>query len=73
MYLSVAPALPIQPGTASPLAGHTLLLLKDRFDVLAKGGFPAPAGVAPFKAATSLNCAVASDHFSGSRFLVMPG
>ncbi|MFI5058344.1 MAG: hypothetical protein ACHQLQ_09160 [Candidatus Acidiferrales bacterium] len=37
----------------NPLAGRALVLLKDSFDsVLAKSGFPVPAGMAPFKAIT---------------------
>jgi len=40
-----------QPGGANPLAGRAFVLLRDSFDnVLAKGGFPMPAGVAPYKA-----------------------
>jgi hypothetical protein len=40
-----------QPGAANPLAGRAFVLLRDNFDnVLAKGGFPVPAGVAPYKA-----------------------
>src|SRR5208282_5198506 len=39
------------PGGANPLAGRAFVLLRDSFDnVLAKGGFPMPAGVAPYKA-----------------------
>jgi hypothetical protein len=40
-----------QPGGANPLAGRAFVLLKDSFDnVLAKGGFPVPAGIAPYRA-----------------------
>jgi hypothetical protein len=49
--LSVASGFAAQPGVANPLVGRTLVLLKDTFDsVLAKGGFPVPAGMVPFKA-----------------------
>jgi hypothetical protein len=48
--LSVASGFAAQPGVANPLVGRTLVLLKDTFDsVLAKGGFPVPAGMVPFK------------------------
>ncbi len=40
-----------QAGGPNPLAGRAFVLLRDSFDnVLAKGGFPVPAGVAPYKA-----------------------
>jgi hypothetical protein len=40
-----------QAGGANPLAGRAFVLLRDSFDnVLTKGGFPVPAGVAPYKA-----------------------
>ena len=40
-----------QAGGANPLAGRAFVLLKDSFDnVLAKGGFPVPTGIAPYKA-----------------------
>jgi len=40
-----------QPGGANPLAGRAFVLLRDSFDnVLAKGGFPVPAGIAPYRA-----------------------
>jgi hypothetical protein len=40
-----------QAGGANPLAGRAFVLLRDSFDnVLAKGGFPVPAGVAPYRA-----------------------
>jgi hypothetical protein len=40
-----------QTGGANPLAGRAFVLLKDSFDnVLAKGGFPVPAGIAPYRA-----------------------
>jgi hypothetical protein len=39
------------PGTANPLAGRAFVLLRGSFDdVLAKGGFPVPAGTAPYRA-----------------------
>jgi hypothetical protein len=40
-----------QAGGANPLAGRAFVLLRDSFDsVLAKGGFPVPAGIAPYRA-----------------------
>jgi hypothetical protein len=49
--LSVASGFPNKAGTANPLAGKTLVLLKDSFEiVLTKGGFSIPAGVMPFTA-----------------------
>jgi len=40
-----------QPGAVNPLAGKTFILLRDSFDnVLAKSGFPVPAGIAPYRA-----------------------
>jgi hypothetical protein len=40
-----------QAGGPNPLAGRAFVLLRDSFDnVLAKGGFPVPEGVAPYKA-----------------------
>jgi hypothetical protein len=40
-----------QAGGANPLAGRAFVLLRGSFDnVLAKGGFPVPTGVAPYKA-----------------------
>jgi len=40
-----------QAGEANPLAGRAFVLLRDSFDnVLAKAGFPVPAGTAPYKA-----------------------
>jgi hypothetical protein len=40
-----------QAGGANPLAGRAFVLLRDSFDsVLAKGGFPVPAGSAPYRA-----------------------
>jgi hypothetical protein len=39
------------PGGANPLAGRAFVLLRDSFDnVLAKAGFPVPAGIAPYRA-----------------------
>jgi hypothetical protein len=49
--LSVASGFPAKAGAANPLAGKTLVLLKDSFEVLlTKGGFTIPAGVMPFTA-----------------------
>ena len=50
--LSVTSAMAAaQAGGANPLAGRAFVLLRDSFDnVLTKGGFPVPAGVAPYKA-----------------------
>ena len=50
--LSVASGMAAaQAGAPNPLAGRAFVLLRDSFDnVLAKGGFPVPAGVAPYKA-----------------------
>jgi len=43
--------VPAQAGGANPLAGRAFVLLRDSFDsVLAKGGFPVPAGIAPYRA-----------------------
>jgi hypothetical protein len=40
-----------QTGGANPLAGRAFVLLRDSFDnVLTKGGFPVPSGVAPYRA-----------------------
>jgi hypothetical protein len=40
-----------QAGGANPLAGRAFVLLRDSFDnVLAKGGFSVPAGIAPYRA-----------------------
>ncbi len=40
-----------QAGGANPLAGRAFVLLRDSFDnVLAKGGFPVPTGIAPYRA-----------------------
>jgi hypothetical protein len=40
-----------QAGAANPLAGRAFVLLRDSFDnVLTKGGFPVPAGIAPYRA-----------------------
>jgi hypothetical protein len=40
-----------QPGGPNPLAGRAFVLLRDSFDsVLAKGEFPVPAGIAPYRA-----------------------
>jgi len=40
-----------EAGGANPLAGRSFVLLRDSFDsVLAKGGFPVPAGIAPYRA-----------------------
>lgn len=49
--LSVTSGFPLQPGAANPFAGHMFVLLRESFDdVLAKSGFPIPAGTQPFKA-----------------------
>ncbi len=57
-----------QTGAPNPVAGRAFVLLRDSFDnVLARGGFPAPAGTAPYKAMLmacaqrSPNCQTASN------------
>jgi hypothetical protein len=40
-----------QPGAVNPIAGKMFILLKESFDnVLTKGGFQVPAGIAPYRA-----------------------
>lgn len=50
--LSIASTMPAaQAGAPNPLAGHTMVLLREPLEaVLAKGGFQVPAGVPTFKA-----------------------
>ena len=47
--LSVASGFAVSAGMPNPIAGRAFVLLRDSFDnVLAKGGFAAPAGASPY-------------------------